>query len=54
MKAYNSFETWEPANNSIIWSDNSDSDWLTTVSDVNWFEDYTLWNISIYRTLFKN
>jgi len=50
MKPYSNYATWEPANNAIIWTDNIDSDWVTDVSDTNWFEDYTLWDINVYRT----
>jgi len=35
-------------------SDNVDSDWVTSITDNNWFEDYTLWDISQYKTLYKN
>ena len=54
METYSTFATWVPANNSIIWSDNIDSDWLTATTDKNWFEDYTLWDIDTQRILYKS
>ncbi len=52
MLTYSWYETWEPANNSIIWSDNINSNWLTKSTDKNWFEDYSLWDIDPQRVLY--
>lgn len=39
MDKYDVFSTWNAALNSIIWTDNADSNSNTTVDVANWFED---------------
>lgn len=39
MSAYAPYETGTEAKNTIIWTDNADSDGNTSLTDANWFED---------------
>ena len=55
MKAYNDYSVWAPAMNSIIWTDNADSNSNTQVDHVNWFEDqWVEWNYSSNTLTYKS
>lgn len=54
MGTYNTiFDNWEWARNTIIWTDNADTDWQTILTDSNWFEDYKVWGTLNSNTLTK-
>ncbi len=47
MTTYDTFETSNNAKEMVVWTDNADSDGQTSITDTNWFEDFsTEWSMS--------